>query len=679
MKIIFLCLGIALSTLAHAKEVHYELNIDYKAVNFSGEQAQAMAINDSIPAPVLEFTQGDTAVIQVSNHTDYEASIHWHGLLLPQEQDGVPYLTFFPIKPGETFEYRFDLTHAGTYWYHSHTRIDEQRGQYGTIIVHPKDGYAESTDYDVVVQLSDWTDENPLDVLKNLKKDGDWYAYKKDSVISIKGYLKNSNLNAWLSNRWQRMEGMDVSDVAYDAFLANGETKLQLVPTAKAGDRVRVRLINSGASTYFDIQQKSGAFEVIAADGVDVQPIKVNEIRMGMAETYDLIITIPESGAYEFAANSIDGSGGVRVTLGSGQATPSPNPARPNLFAKMAHGQDHSMHEMDEQNMEAKHLNHHDHQVMDAQQNTVAGKLNYKMLKTRQAVSYQGELQEFTLTLTGDMESYNWSFNNTPLSEADAIKIDRGKTVRFHFKNESMMHHPLHLHGHFFKVVSGNGDYDVLKHTVDVPPMGNITIEFAANAEKDWLFHCHNLYHAKTGMARVVRYSDYEGKPEFVQAKMQSNEIMDSDWYRRIDIHLFSNHAEAGFRYNNAKHTFEFEAARHFSEEDELSGHYNYKASRWLQYFVGAERKHAKNELLAGLKYVLPFSIDSSLWLSSNGEIHAEVETEFQLTERLGLELSTSSESEWEANLEYRSSPYWSIGFNANQTSGFGIGISAAF
>ncbi|MEP1445741.1 MAG: multicopper oxidase domain-containing protein [Paraglaciecola sp.] len=697
MKAILTLLCALLITTVQAKEVRYELNVGYKTVNFSGKTVQAMAINNSIPGPLLEFNQGDTAIIKVTNHTNDDASIHWHGLLLPQAQDGVPYLTYFPIKAGTTFEYQFELSHAGTYWYHSHTRIDEQRGQYGAIVVHPKGGYKDKFDHDVLVQLSDWTDEDPLDVLKNLKKDGDWYAYKKNSVISIKGYLQNSGLDAWISNRWQRMEGMDVSDVGYDAFLANGQTSLNLVPTAQAGDRVRVRIINSGASSYFDIQQNSGPFEIVAADGVDVQPVTVNEFRMGMAETYDVIVTIPDSGAYQFAANSMDGTGGVKVTLGSGNAESAPDPVRPNVFAKMSHGDDHSMHNMGQEPQDTSqhqsHENHHNghnhHQMMEMDEEPDAEKLDYSLLKVRQPVTYEGELQEFTLKLTGDMESYNWSFNNTPLSAADVIKINRGQVVRFHFQNESMMHHPLHLHGHFFKVISGNGEYDVLKHTVDVPPMGNVTIEFAANEYKDWFFHCHNLYHAKTGMARVVRYSDYSGNPDFVKAKMQSDEIMDFDWYGRADLALFSSHAEIMYRYSNAKHIIELEAVKHFSQESgsqyelesevELAAHYNYKHSRWLRSFIGARRMDGENEILLGVKYVLPFSIDTSLWITDEGEVNAEIETEFQLTERIGIELNASTESEWDATLEYRSSPNWSMAINANQTSGLGVGLTATF
>lgn len=676
--VFFIVMNIA-AMPAQAKEVTYQLTIDTKDVNFSGNQVQAMAINNSIPGPVLEFTEGDVAVINVTNKTKDEASIHWHGLLLPQEQDGVPYLTMFPIESGETFQYRFELKHAGTYWYHSHTRIDEQRGQYGAIIVHPKNGYEENFQHDVVVQLSDWTDEDPLDVLKNLKKNGEWYAYKKDSVISLKGYLENSDLDAWLTNRWQRMEGMDVSDVGYDAFLANGQKLLNIAPDAKSGDKIRVRLINSGASSIFDIQQHQGTFEIVAADGIDVQPVSVKEFRMAMAETYDFIITIPSSGAIEFAANNIDGTGGVKVKVGSGKANAAPTPVKPNLFVKMNHA-NHKEHQKMNSDTKSNEHQHMHHNMVNSNINGIEPMLDYDMLKVRKPVDYQGELQEFTLKLTGDMESYNWSFNNLPLSEADVIKIDRGKVVRFHFYNKTMMNHPLHLHGHFFKVISGNGEYDVLKHTVNVKPMSSVTIEFAANEYKDWFFHCHNLYHAKTGMARIVRYSDYQGNKDFNKAKMLSNEIMDTDWYKRTDIEVLSNHAAAQFRLSNFNHIFQFESEHHFDQsESEFIAHYNYRKSRWLQYYIGLEREDDENEFVLGVKYVTPFSIESMLWLNQDGQLHIEAETEFQLTERFGLEIGASSESEWEASLEYRNSPYWSIKLNTNEISKLGLGVTATF
>lgn len=716
-SIFLFCILFFNSVFAESKEVHYSLDIASKAVNYSGAPIEAMVINDSIPGPVLEFTEGDVAVITVKNHTKGEASIHWHGLLLPQDQDGVPYLTQFPIPSGEEYYYQFPLTHAGTYWYHSHTRIDEQRGQYGAIIVHPKSGYTEAFDHDVVVQLSDWTDEDPHQVLKNLKKDGDWYAYKKNSVISLKGYLDSSSLSAWASNRWQRMEGMDVSDVGYDAFLANGKTYLELLPEVKAGERVRVRLINSGASSIFDIQQNTAPFEVITADGVDVKPVMAEKFRISMAETYDVIVTIPDSGAYQFAANNIDGSGGVKITIGSGQFVEAPEPKRPNLFVKMDHGnhghhdnhtghsshsirvehKGHERHGEDENHqnhsnkkMESHNKHHYMHKMHHNHQPKVLSVLDYGSLQAREPVVHHGELQEFTLRLTGDMESYNWSFNDLPLSKADAIKIDRGKVVRFHFVNDSMMNHPLHLHGHFFKVLTGNGDHDVIKHTVNVAPMGNVTIEFAANEEKDWFFHCHNLYHAKTGMARVVRYSDYDGNPAFTDAKKNSNEIMDNDWYMRADLGLYSQYSEGRVRLSNSDYSVELSAEEHYDEERELLTHVNYKASRWLQYFVGvelekeldeliAEHDNTETEWLVGAKWVAPFSIETALWITDDGDVHSEFETEFHLNERWNLELGASTESEWEAVLEYRRSPYWSAGVSVNNVSGVGVGVALTF
>ena len=581
-----------LPTISWSAERFYELNIDTKMVNYTGNPVEAMVINQSLPGPRLEFMVGDAAVIKVNNYLDSAASIHWHGLLLPQDQDGVPYLTYFPIAAGESFTYRFPITHAGTYWYHSHTRIDEQRGQYGSIVIHPKDKKPLDYHYDEVVQLSDWTDEDPIQVLANLKKSEHWYALKKDSVISIKGYIEQGRFKAWLQNRWQRMEGMDVSDVAYDAFLANGKKALQLFPEAKAGEKVRLRFINSGASSYFSIEQSDAPFTVIAADGIDVQPVTVEKFLMGMAETYDVIVTIPESGALEINANNIDGSGKAKIMIGSGAAKPAPEPVKPDLYQAMNHAA-HQGHNM----MAEKENKHHQHAHHEKSKAT---ELDYTLLKTREPIHNKGPLREVQLDLTGDMETYNWSFNNTPLSAADKILVKRGEVVRFVFNNTTMMRHPLHLHGHFFKVLSGNGDYDVLKHTVDVPPMETVTIEFFADAEKDWLFHCHNLYHAKTGMARVVRYEDYQGNPAFDKAKMMAANkgqlIMDTDWYQRTDIHLYSNHLEAEFTTSNSRYAVELEAAREDWEETEVEAYALYRHHRWLQSFVGAEYERDSEE-----------------------------------------------------------------------------------
>ena len=680
--------SVALLLICHtciglAKEQFYELTIDYKTVNYTGEPVEAMVINNQLPGPVLEFTEGDIAVIKVNNRLNTEASIHWHGLLLPQDQDGVPYLTYLPIKAGESFTYRFPVTHAGTYWYHSHTNIDEQRGQYGSIVIHPKQANHIDYDHDVVVQLSDWTNEDPKQILANLKKDGDWYALKKDSVVSLAGYAKRNALSAWITNRWQRMEGMDVSDVAYDAFLANGKIQLKLLPTAKAGDVARLRFINSAASSYFRLEQQQTPFTVIAADGIDVQAVTVESILMGMAETYDVLVTIPESGALEINANNIDGTGRASIIVGSGKYTPAPLPSRPNLYAAM----NHSMHDMDMDmdmdSMTHKHHGHHKMHGMNHSAHDMTGyrksDLRYSQLKTVKAVKHRGPLRVVKLDLTGDMESYNWSFNNKTLSKADAIKIDRGDVVQFVFTNMTMMHHPLHLHGHFFKVISGNGEHDVLKHTVDVPPMQRVTIEFAANEEKDWFFHCHNLYHAKTGMARVIRYSDYPGNPEFVEAKQQSNEIQDTDWYTRTDLKLYNNFIHGALRLSNFQYILEFDAERADWQENKTHLTAAYKLNRWTNLFIGHEYESEDgSEYQFGINYHAPFSIDLRFWISHELDLNALLGSEFQLTKHISTEFKIDTEDDWSFDLSYKNSPNisWEVGIRDNTDWGLGMHLT---
>lgn len=655
-----------------ATERFYELTIDTLTVNFSGKPAEAMAINQSIPGPKLTFNVGDIAVITVNNQLSTDASIHWHGLLLPQDQDGVPYITYLPIKSGESFTYRFPITHKGTYWYHSHTNIDEQRGQYGSIVIHPKDERELNYDYDEVIQLSDWTDEDPLQVLKNLKKSGHWYAHKKKSVISLKGYLQRRRFDAWLANRWQRMEGMDVSDVAYDAFLANGKKHLRILPEAKAGEKVRFRLINSAASSYFTLEQAAAPFTVIAADGVDVQPVKVESIRMGMAETYDVLVTIPPSGGLDIHANNIDGTGYAKISIGSGNRAAAPLPQKPDLYQVMNHNNHNTGHKGHNMTRMHRHEGHHD---------MPEKLLSYSLLKTQKAVIHKGPLKIVQLDLTGDMEAYNWSFNNKILSDSDKITVNKGEVVRFVFNNTTMMRHPLHLHGHFFKVLSGNGDYDVLKHTVDVGPKEVVTIEFAANEDKDWLFHCHNLYHAKTGMARVLRYSDYSGNSDFSKAFRTSADIKDTDWYSRTDMKVYSDYAMTKFRYGNYRYTTVMAAER--SEWSETEGELIIlkRVNRWTQLYIAGEFEHSDTdwEYKLGFSYHAPFNIELNGWLNNNEEIHLAIETEFQLTEHWELGLEADTEGDYSAFFEWRNSPDYSIGIGKTKDSDFGVGLSVTF
>ncbi|KZX59367.1 hypothetical protein A3709_13795 [Halioglobus sp. HI00S01] len=627
-----------------AATVEYDLHIGYGTLNKSGKPVQAMLVNDSYPGPVLRFTEGDTARIRVTNHLDVDSSIHWHGLLVPPAQDGVPYMSSLPIGPGETFEYEFALKHAGTYWYHSHTDLQEQSGVHGGIVVAPPQGLGDQPE--AVVVLQDWTDEDPHQVLHNLKKDGHYYALKKDSVISIAGYLERGAMRNWWDSRWQRMGGMDVADVAYDAFLVNGEPEIRLFETAQPGERVRLRLINAGASTYFLLHSAGLQTRVVAADGLDVAPVAVDEVLHAVAETYDLEITIPDNGAAELRATAQDGSGYASIIVGSGQARYATPMTPPDLYASHA---DHDM------SMGGEHADHHMHH-MHHMHHSGPRRLAYSDLETVEAARYAGgaDARTVELRLTGNMETYNWSFNDLPLSLADKILVERGETVRFRFVNETMMHHPLHLHGHFFRVITGEGR-GPMKHTVDVPPMATVEIEFLANEEKDWFFHCHNLYHAKTGMARVIRYNDYQGAPALMAAKKNSPDIRDTDFYYALELELLNNLGMAEGWTANARHRFEFEAQSLDWQDERGELAYLYRFNRWTQGLAGVEKDAGEDpEYRLGLRYMLPMMIDMDVYLTDEGHAGVAFDTHFQLTKRVQAHWEWESEGKYHLGVEYR-------------------------
>src|SRR3989344_849159 len=301
-----------------AKTVRYQLTIRQHPVNLSGKRdvGFALAVNGSIPAPTLEFTEGDEAEIVVKNELpSEEASIHWHGILLPPEMDGVSYVNTPPILSGQSFTFRFPIRQHGTYWYHSHTMFQEQRGVYGALVIHPRKKRI-AYDKDVVAVISDWSDKDGDSILNNLRKDGDYYLYKKDSIRSWFGALRAGSLGTYLKNEWIRMGGMDLSDVGYDAFLINGKRDSQLA-NLRAGERVRLRIINAGASSYFYVSLGGLPMQVISADGVDIVPIQANEILMGMAETYDVLFTVPEQKNYELRATVQDVTGYASGGLGT--------------------------------------------------------------------------------------------------------------------------------------------------------------------------------------------------------------------------------------------------------------------------------------------------------------------------------------------------------------------------
>ncbi len=522
------CCLMAQFSPSFAKTVEYDLYVRNAPVNFTGVTRPAMTINGSIPGPVLYFTEGDTAVIRVHNLMDTETSFHWHGLLVPNDQDGVPYLTSAPVKPHTTHTYTFPIIQNGTYWYHSHSGLQEQSGLYGAFVVRKRPGDPARRPEDALPEytlvLSDWTNENPQEVNRKLHTGSDWFSIRKGSVQSYWEALRAGYLGTKLTSEWKRMNAMDVSDVYYERFLLNGSSQASL-PRLKGGDRLRLRIVNGASSTYFWLRYAGGKIRVVASDGKDVVPVDVDRMMIAVSETYDVVLTVPESGrAFEFQATAEDTSGSSSLWLGHGERQPLRPFPRLNYFKKMKQmngmmtmGGNMKMMKMNSGSMRQMH--HHgmpashsgDMGMMDMKSGSSHGgghgsmqeegeetTLTYDMLKSPSRTNLPSgvPVKELHFMLTGNMNRYVWSINGKTLSETDRIMIEEGQNVRIILTNNTMMRHPMHLHGHFFRLVNRHGDFSPLKFTADIQPMATQVIEFNA-AEKtrgNWFFHCHILY-----------------------------------------------------------------------------------------------------------------------------------------------------------------------------------------
>ncbi|NQY73439.1 MAG: multicopper oxidase domain-containing protein [Candidatus Margulisbacteria bacterium] len=641
-----------------------------------------MAVGGTIPAPTIRATEGDVLQVTFHNKMDVETSIHWHGILLPNAQDGVPYLTTMPIRPGKSLTYRYPIIQSGTYWYHSHTNLQEQRGVYGALVFYPKKEIF-NNDQDHVVVLSDWIDENPQQVLANLKRDGDYYALKKGSVQSwdqvvANGWtaIRNRILGAWI-----RMGPMDISDISYDAFLSNGN-KVHQLGTAKKGDRIRLRIINAAASSYFNVEFSGGNMEVISADGLNVQPFKTSRIKIAIAETYDVIVTIPDDRAYEFRATAEDGTGFSSTIIGEGPLVPAHKIPGPNLF-RMKHGTQ-SMFGAPKSSvkMEMSKKTQMPNMKMNHTTHLEVNKSEYFQLKSHQStvLSDENPIRVVRLDLTGNMERFVWSFNNKMLSEADKILIKKGENVRFELVNKTMMHHPLHLHGHFFRVLNGQGDYSPLKHTVNVPPMEKVIIEFYANEEKDWFFHCHNLYHMKAGMTRIVRYEGTQTDPALIEARKSNPNRHDNQWFFSQSINMSSNKTFGLFRPSNARNAFELEFDVNYSDEYDIETKYLRSLDRFTDiYFGGTIEKEGNSrsasEAVIGVRYVLPLLIESELEYGAEGLISLELASKLQLTERTAFIWEWKTTGKYKLELEYEISKKISLSANYDANFFGGVGL----
>jgi FtsP/CotA-like multicopper oxidase with cupredoxin domain len=670
-SLIFLFLFI--DNIASAEVREYNLVIKYGKVNITGRETMAMTINDSIPGPELKFREGDLARIHVRNEMKVETSIHWHGVLLPNLQDGVPYVTTPPILPGGAFTYEFPLKHSGTYWYHSHSGLQEQRGVFGSIVIEPAapDIIA---DRELVVVLSDWTDESPAEVLRTLKSGSDYYSLKKGSVQSLLGAVKAKAIPDVVKRSWKRMPPMDISDIAYDRFLVNGKPEAYF--NAQPKETLRLRIINAAAATYFYLQFAGGGMRLFAADGMHVQPVHKNRFLIAIAETYDVVITVPEKGAYEFRATAQDGSGFTSLFIGAGQQVAAPDIPKPNLY-KM-HGAGHDGMQM-EGGMAAMML--HAGMAMAEEERPLPPYDDLRSVEST-ALSEENPTREVMLDLTGDMERYIWSINGRTLNEADSIRINHGENVRFILVNKTMMHHPMHLHGHFFRVINKHGDYSPLKHTVDVPPLGTRVIEFHANEEKDWFFHCHVLYHMMAGMARIVRYEGSDLDPMI--AGIRKN-MFTEHWYLWADASLLTGMTAGKIVVASTRDQFMgvWESGWKGDYEAELT--YERYFNRFFQAFTGvvlSDRRQGHRGIIGG-RYLLPFMFEGSIWLDTEGAVRFSLANSMRLTDRLFVfgefRYDSATKEEWLGGAVWNLGRHFSIVGQYHSEYKWGIGFKALY
>ncbi len=561
--------------------IRYDLYISDTVVNYTGKDRKAMAINGSIPAPTLYFTEGDTAEIYVHNNMKMETSIHWHGIILPNRYDGVSYLTTQPIKPGDTHLYKFPIVQNGTYWYHSHTMFQQQSGMYGAIVIRKKETPSMK---DYTVLLSDWTDLNPTQVDRSLHNATDWFAIRKGSTQNYAQAIKEGYFKTKLTNEWKRMLSMDVSDVAYDRLFINGKSDNQQ-PQFKPREKIRLHLVNGSSSTYFWLNYAGGKITVVANDGKDVVPVEVDRMIIAVAETYDVIVTIPDKKSYEFLATSEDRTKSTSLWLGEGEKVKAPALPKLNYFEgmKMMNGMMKMNGDMQDMGMQMSF------QQMDM--NTVMYP-DYAMLRSPEKTNLpDAPTRVLQFNLTGNMNRYVWSINNKTVSESDTILIKKGENVRIILYNGTMMRHPMHLHGHFFRVLNGQGDYSPLKNTLDIMPMETDTLEFAASESGDWFFHCHILYHMMSGMGRIFRYDNSPPNPEVPDPKMALKMIYMDD--KRIHpsarIGLESNGSDGQIMLSNTRwqastlwHLGYTDA--HGYESETMIGRYLGKMQWWFPY-----------------------------------------------------------------------------------------------
>ena len=508
--------------MPHLTGKSFDLTIDRTMVNYTGKSKVATVINGSLPAPVLHFKEGDTVTINVTNHLKEWSSIHWHGLLLPFAMDGVPGISFKGIAPGETFTYQFPILQSGTYWYHSHSGFQEQTGMLGAIVIEPRDGETIKADCDHVVMLSDWTDENPMVLLNKLKSDAGFDNYQ---MPTAKRFIADVRKNGWKDTvesrkMWSlmRMSPTDFTDLSAHTYtyLMNGTNPASnWTGLFNKGDKVRLRFINGSAQTIFDVRIPGLKLTVIGTDGQLVDPVTVDEFRIAVAETYDVLVE-PSDDAYTIFAQNIDRSGFTRGTLAIRDGLSAPVPALDKIqWLSMGDMMGDMSGKTTVKHASTEYSFSTDMHVYSPRTNLDDPGVNLRDNGRRvltyadlRSIGHANEEQseptrEMELHLTGNMERYIWGFDGLTFQESTPVRIAKGERVRITLVNDTMMTHPMHLHGMWSDLRAENGDFQVRKHTIMVQPAQKISFDVTGE-EGRWAWHCHLLYHMESGMFREV-------------------------------------------------------------------------------------------------------------------------------------------------------------------------------
>ena len=716
-----------------SKTVRYDLYVRDTTVTIGNKPKRAISVNGQIPMPTLTFTEGDIAEIYVHNELKESTSLHWHGLMLPNKEDGVPYLTQMPIEPGTTHKYSFPIIQNGTHWYHSHSGLQEQIGMYGSMILNKKTEdvkFREGIDDlpTIPIILSEWSDVNPNNIHRMLHNATDWFAIQKGTTQSYAEAIKQGHFKTKVINEWKRMNAMDVSDIYYEKFLINGKNEISINPFQSSsplgrlgGAKVRLRISNGGASSYFWLTYAGGKITVVASDGNDVEPVAVDRLLIAVSETYDVIVEIPDDKtSYEFLATSEDRTKSASLYIGEGiKKLTAPLPKLKYFEGmKMMNDMMKMNGDLDDMGMSMSYNQMDMNVVMypeaspdpseGGEQKEPIVTLNYAMLKSPFKTNLPtpplgaGGIKELRFELSGNMNRYVWSLDNKVVSETDKILIKKGENVRITLYNGSMMRHPMHLHGHDFRVLNGQEDYSPLKNIIDIMPTETDVIEFNANAEGDWFFHCHILYHMMAGMGRVFTYENQAPNPLIPNPKLAQRKLFGEDrkFHFMGENDLATNGNDGMIMFGSTRWSIGTEWRlgyndHHGYETETHIGRYLGKM-QWLMPFVGFDWRYRKMDgeaeknlfnqsntkdnravFSAGLEYTMPMLIKAQAEVFTDGNFRLQFERmDIPVSKRLRMNLMWNTDKEYMAGLRYIIKRNFGVTTHYDSDMGIGFGAS---